>query len=303
MSEHEPPSSSELRRIHVVAVALGGLVGALLRWGQVTALAPGQAELHGFPLGTFLVNVLGSVVLTAFLTAQQDAAGLSLSRRFVYAVGVCGAYTTFSAFALETLGLIERGRAGMAAVYVGASLCGGLLGAAVGALVARRLRTLGYTTLLTAVFAAPLALLIGTLLLLRPTSGASASALFGHAGVVAIGGAVGASARFLVGGWIKDRVQATRLRFFPWGTFTVNLIGCFLIGLYSAHQAGSAAWVGPLVVTGLLGGFTTFSALAFESYELLTEGRRGGALLNLLGSLGVGLLAVGLGRELGRWIG
>ena len=56
-------------------------------------------------------------------------------------------------------------------------------------------------------------------------------------------------------------------------------------------------------MTGFLGGFTTFSALAFESWELLQERRRGGMLLNLLGSLGLGVVVAALGRELGGWIG
>ena len=98
-------------------------------------------------------------------------------------------------------------------------------------------------------------------------------------------GAIGALARFLLDGLVSDRAGSA----FPWGTLVVNASGSFLLGL-----AGG----GDLVGTGLLGGYTTFSTWMLETHRLTEEGRLRLAVLNVAGSLAVGLAAAALGRAL-----
>ncbi len=112
-------------------------------------------------------------------------------------------------------------------------------------------------------------------------------------GIGLLGGA-GAVARYLV-----DTVAGPRTRRgFPRGILVVNLSGALLLGvLLGASVQGDAQ---RLLAGGLLGAYTTFSTWMFDSHRLATGGRRGQAALNLLAGLALGLLAVWLGRELGR---
>ena len=116
---------------------------------------------------------------------------------------------------------------------------------------------------------------------------------------VAIGGAVGASSRYGLDRLIERRSFAV----FPWSTFTINVSGCFLIGLVIAalvdrHEA--PAWVRVGLVVGVLGGYTTFSTFAQESLDLLRADDVALALFYSLGSLACGMLAVLGGTMLGR---
>lgn len=89
---------------------------------------------------------------------------------------------------------------------------------------------------------------------------------------VATGGAIGATARWFVA-WSLDSMGAGHVPgTWPWATFAVNIIGCLLIGAAARRVArGTTAWA--FVVTGVLGGFTTFSALAVELNDLAEAGR------------------------------
>ncbi|SHN88756.1 CrcB protein [Geodermatophilus obscurus] len=114
--------------------ALGGALGALARWGVATALphSPG-----GWPCATLLVNVTGCLLLgalTAALTARSPEP--PWVRPFL-AVGVLGGYTTYSAFAVEVVELVDAGAAALAAAYVLASVLGGVLAVAAGARAVR----------------------------------------------------------------------------------------------------------------------------------------------------------------------
>lgn len=116
---------------------------------------------------------------------------------------------------------------------------------------------------------------------------------------VGAGGGVGALARF--GGTLLIRSTAG----LPWwvATMTVNLVGCYLIGLAWAwlEAADHPGWYRPLIVTGLLGGFTTFSTFSLEAIELI-DGKRWFALfLCVGGSVLLGLLAVRLGLATRLW--
>ncbi|WP_435141888.1 fluoride efflux transporter CrcB [Pseudopelagicola sp. nBUS_19] len=110
---------------------------------------------------------------------------------------------------------------------------------------------------------------------------------------VALGGAVGASLRYLVGFAIVRLVGHG----FPMAILTVNVIGSFLMGafvVFAAHRG--LTHLSPLVTTGLLGGFTTFSAFSLETVNLLERGQVGVAvfyvLISIVGS--VGALALGI---------
>ena len=114
---------------------------------------------------------------------------------------------------------------------------------------------------------------------------------------VALGGAVGAPARFLVGRLVGDRVEMD----FPLGTFVVNVSGAFLLGLLSglglAHHV--PAPVEALVGTGFFGAYTTFSTWSYETVRLIEEGELLQAVVNAFASLAAGLLAAGAGLALG----
>ncbi len=109
--------------------------------------------------------------------------------------------------------------------------------------------------------------------------------------LIATGGAAGSIMRFLVQKWFAETTPAV----FPWGTFVVNLVGCFLIGLVFAASERMLIF-GPrvrlLLITGFCGGFTTFSAFAFENLALLRMGEYGHALLYALLSVVLGVGAV-----------
>lgn len=115
---------------------------------------------------------------------------------------------------------------------------------------------------------------------------------------IAVGGALGALARYGVDEWIGRRTGA-----FPWGILVVNVSGAFLIGV--AVEAleprfEGAAWLRTAVVTGFLGAYTTFSTFSLDTYRLLDQGELDQALVNVLGSVVLGLLAVWLGLRVGR---
>ena len=118
----------------VAQVALGGAIGAVARYlaGIAVARAFGMG---GFPLGVLSVNVLGSFLMGAFVVAAAQR-GLTHLGPFVM-TGVLGGFTTFSAFSLETVTLIERGQAGQAALYVGLSVAGSVGALMLGMVAAR----------------------------------------------------------------------------------------------------------------------------------------------------------------------
>ena len=106
--------------------------------------------------------------------------------------------------------------------------------------------------------------------------------------LVLLGGAVGAPARYLLDRW----VQARRASVLPWGTFTVNAVGSLVLGVAAGATAatGGPDWVLVLVGTGFCGALTTFSTFSFETVRLVEENEVPAALLNLVGSVAVGIV-------------
>ena len=117
--------------------------------------------------------------------------------------------------------------------------------------------------------------------------------------LVAIGGAIGSVARYLVGVW-SVRIAGPN---FPWGTFTVNIVGAFLIGLLVeiiARRFDASAEMRVFVVTGIIGGFTTWSSFTLDAVVLFERGDIGLSALYLMGSLVVSFAAIFAGLALGR---
>ena len=115
--------------------------------------------------------------------------------------------------------------------------------------------------------------------------------------IVMLGGALGAASRYLVG-VMSTTLVASR---FPWATLGINIAGSFLIGLLWSLYASEQwfqDWGRALLVVGLLGGFTTFSAFSLETLELLQTSKVSAALY-VSGSVAGCLLAVALGYGLG----
>lgn len=116
---------------------------------------------------------------------------------------------------------------------------------------------------------------------------------------IAMGAAVGANLRYWIAVWATQRLGTA----WPYGTFIVNLLGCLLIGVLATLAATRMPLSEPLrllLVTGLLGGFTTFSTFGYEGATLLVSGDWLGAGLYIGGSVAAGLLAVVVGAGLVR---
>lgn len=113
--------------------------------------------------------------------------------------------------------------------------------------------------------------------------------------LVALGGAIGSVARFKLSGWVLHQTPGWR---FPAGTLAVNVIGCFIAGLlagFAVKQDFFTPDARVFLFTGLLGGFTTFSAFGLETLLLLKRGEAGVAMANIVLSVVVGLAVAWLG--------
>jgi CrcB protein len=118
--------------------------------------------------------------------------------------------------------------------------------------------------------------------------------------VVGVGvmGAVGALARYGIGGFLAQRFPSS----FPWETLMINVTGSFLLGLLFAvlERSTVSAAARTSLTIGLLGAYTTFSTFSLETVRLIQEGSLGLAALNVATSVALGLSAVWTGLSLGR---
>ena len=116
----------------LLLVGAGGFIGAALRYGLSLSLAR-----FAFPMGTLLVNVIGSFAL-GWLYAKAGQGEVDGSTRHFLGVGLLGAFTTFSTFSVETLALVEEGALGRAAMSVILNVGLGLWAAALGLVLGTR---------------------------------------------------------------------------------------------------------------------------------------------------------------------
>jgi CrcB protein len=119
-------------------------------------------------------------------------------------------------------------------------------------------------------------------------------------GVVAVGGVLGALARYGIGLAVPHPPSG-----FPWATFAINVSGCVLIGVLMVLVTD--VWPGhrllrPFLGTGLLGGYTTFSTYMVDTQHLLAAGAVRTALAYLMGTLLAALIAVQVGMAATRWV-
>jgi CrcB protein len=120
------------------AVTLGGIIGSLLRWA-VGLMLP--ATVGAIPWATLFANVTGCLAIGFFatLTGPDGRLFVGPRARQFFMTGICGGYTTFSAFSLETLQLALSGDAGLALLYLALSLAGWLAAVWLGDVLAWRM--------------------------------------------------------------------------------------------------------------------------------------------------------------------
>ena len=121
--------------------------------------------------------------------------------------------------------------------------------------------------------------------------------------MVMLGGCMGVAARV----WLSMAIASVWGGHFPAGTVTVNITGCFVIGLFAVlTEPGGLLPASPLikqaVILGILGGFTTFSSFSIQTIELLKHGQLPLAALNVVLSVVGCLLATWVGMMLGGWM-
>jgi fluoride exporter len=117
--------------------------------------------------------------------------------------------------------------------------------------------------------------------------------------MVGFGGAAGSILRFA----IQKILQPHSVASFPTGTFLINIVGCFLIGILWGITSRSDSWneeIKLLLMTGLCGGFTTFSAFTLEGIGLLKENKTGLFLVYIGGTVILGLFATYIGIRLSK---
>ncbi len=118
-------------------MAVGGAAGAALRWTVLTSVDAGR-----LPWPVFSLNLLGSVLLGAFLAEEWRRPSARLALHDVGAIGFCGGLTTFSTFSLEVVDLARDGDTALAIVYVVVSVVASVAGVAAGSGAFRRLRAI-----------------------------------------------------------------------------------------------------------------------------------------------------------------
>ena len=124
-----------MAQLGAVAILTGGAVGALARAGLAEAF---PAQAGEWPWGTFVANQLGALLLAWLATELTEVVVPTRFWRPLLGTGFCGALTTFSAFQVELLGMLDADRAGLALTYAAASLAAGGLAVAAATNLSRR---------------------------------------------------------------------------------------------------------------------------------------------------------------------
>jgi CrcB protein len=119
--------------------------------------------------------------------------------------------------------------------------------------------------------------------------------------MIGLGGAAGAIARYQIAAMVQARVPAG----FPYGTFVVNVSGCFVMGLVTAlltdRLVGHPNWRF-LIPIGFVGAYTTFSTFELETFRAATEGALGVAMANVAASVVIGYLSLWIGLVVARML-
>lgn len=113
----------------LLIIGAGSFIGGVLRY--MLTLSVHSRIVSVFPYGTLAVNLVGCFVI-GILFALAEKANLSSEWRLFFATGICGGFTTFSAFSLETFGLLRDGQIGYASVYVITSVILGVFATFIG---------------------------------------------------------------------------------------------------------------------------------------------------------------------------
>lgn len=121
--------------INSVFVALGGMAGSVFRY--LLGLLPVR-HASGFPFVTCCINITGAFAIGIIAGAIQKNSGISPRAVLFLKVGVCGGFTTFSTFSLETVSLLQSGRPGLAALYAAVSVFAGICAVFLGELLVCR---------------------------------------------------------------------------------------------------------------------------------------------------------------------
>lgn len=117
--------------------------------------------------------------------------------------------------------------------------------------------------------------------------------------LVAVGGAIGSTARYLVSTWAATRYGAE----FPYGTLIVNIVGCFIIGVFmtlATERLSISPYWRLFITVGFVGGMTTFSSFSYETIHLLQEADMLRAFYNIGLNILVGFSATWLGIGVAR---
>ncbi|OWV86592.1 protein CrcB [Rhizobium sp. R72] len=119
--------------------------------------------------------------------------------------------------------------------------------------------------------------------------------------LVAVGGAIGSVLRYYVGRWALRLAGPA----FPWGTLTVNVVGCFVIGVFAEmiiRRFDASPELRLLLITGFLGGLTTFSSFSLDTITLFERGAALSGALYIVASVGLSMAGVIGGLALMRAI-
>lgn len=110
-----------------ILVAIGGAIGSMLRFGMFNLI-----KQHQFPWATFIVNMAGSFVIGFLLGHAIKDIRFENNWKIFLSTGICGGFTTFSAFSLENLQMLQQGKYFLSAFYIVTSLLGGIVAAWLG---------------------------------------------------------------------------------------------------------------------------------------------------------------------------
>jgi CrcB protein len=107
---------------NILLVGLGGSIGSMARYAASLLI-----QSKSFPYATLVVNIIGSFIIGFVFAMSIKEAGLSNNWKLFLATGICGGFTTFSAFSVENMGLLQSGKIGMAVTYILLSIVLGIV--------------------------------------------------------------------------------------------------------------------------------------------------------------------------------